>query len=82
VGYLPLGNEGSNLFFQVISARHEKKRRSSQPICRSLIGEKSLIAPPWPRPSPIGLSTTRKSLSWRDPAIEQNQKQENKMIEK
>jgi hypothetical protein len=23
--YLPLGNEGSNLFFQVISARHEKK---------------------------------------------------------
>jgi len=25
VGYLPLGNEGSNLFFQVISARHEKK---------------------------------------------------------
>ena len=25
VGYLPLGNQGSNLFFQVISARHEKK---------------------------------------------------------
>jgi DNA replication protein DnaC len=25
VGYLPLGNEGSNLFFQVISGRHEKK---------------------------------------------------------
>lgn len=25
VGYLPLGNDGSNLFFQVISARHEKK---------------------------------------------------------
>ena len=25
VGYLPLGNEGSNLFFQVISSRHEKK---------------------------------------------------------
>jgi DNA replication protein DnaC len=25
VGYLPLGTEGSNLFFQVISARHEKK---------------------------------------------------------
>lgn len=25
VGYLPLGNHGSNLFFQVISARHEKK---------------------------------------------------------
>jgi DNA replication protein DnaC len=24
VGYLPSGNEGSNLFFQVISARHEK----------------------------------------------------------
>ena len=25
IGYLPLGNQGSNLFFQVISARHEKK---------------------------------------------------------
>jgi len=25
VGYLPLGSQGSNLFFQVISARHEKK---------------------------------------------------------
>lgn len=25
IGYLPLGNEGSNLFFQVISQRHEKK---------------------------------------------------------
>lgn len=25
IGYLPLGSEGSNLFFQVISARHEKK---------------------------------------------------------
>ncbi len=24
-GYLPLGRQGSNLFFQVISARHEKK---------------------------------------------------------
>jgi DNA replication protein DnaC len=24
-GYLPLGQQGSNLFFQVISARHEKK---------------------------------------------------------
>jgi len=25
IGYLPMGREGSNLFFQVISARHEKK---------------------------------------------------------
>ncbi|MCG8687770.1 MAG: IS21-like element helper ATPase IstB [Desulfobacterales bacterium] len=25
IGYLPLGKQGSNLFFQVISARHEKK---------------------------------------------------------
>ena len=25
IGYLPLGKDGSNLFFQVISARHEKK---------------------------------------------------------
>jgi DNA replication protein DnaC len=25
VGYLPLGKQGSNLFFQVISARHKKK---------------------------------------------------------
>ncbi|MCP4141632.1 MAG: ATP-binding protein, partial [Chloroflexi bacterium] len=25
IGYLPLGGDGSNLFFQVISARHEKK---------------------------------------------------------
>jgi len=25
IGYLPLGRQGSNLFFQVISARHEKK---------------------------------------------------------
>ncbi len=25
IGYLPLGNQGSNLFFQIISARHEKK---------------------------------------------------------
>lgn len=25
VGYLPLGVQGSNLFFQVISARHQKK---------------------------------------------------------
>jgi len=25
VGYLPLGKQGSNLFFQVISARHDKK---------------------------------------------------------
>jgi DNA replication protein DnaC len=25
LGYLPLGRQGSNLFFQVISARHEKK---------------------------------------------------------
>ena len=25
VGYLPLGAQGSNLFFQVISARHQKK---------------------------------------------------------
>jgi len=25
IGYLPLGQQGSNLFFQVISARHEKK---------------------------------------------------------
>ncbi len=25
IGYLPLGRKGSNLFFQVISARHEKK---------------------------------------------------------
>ncbi len=24
IGYLPLGTQGSNLFFQVISARHEK----------------------------------------------------------
>ena len=25
IGYLPLGQQGSNLFFQVISHRHEKK---------------------------------------------------------
>ena len=25
IGYLPLGTQGSNLFFQVISARHEKR---------------------------------------------------------
>lgn len=25
IGYLPLGDDGSNLFFQVISARHERK---------------------------------------------------------
>ncbi len=25
IGYLPLGKRGSNLFFQIISARHEKK---------------------------------------------------------
>jgi DNA replication protein DnaC len=25
LGYLPLGTQGSNLFFQVISERHEKK---------------------------------------------------------
>lgn len=25
IGYLPLGREGSNLFFQIISARHERK---------------------------------------------------------
>ena len=25
IGYLPLGKQGSNLFFQIISARHEKK---------------------------------------------------------
>ncbi len=25
IGYLPLGSEGSNLFFQIISARHQKK---------------------------------------------------------
>jgi DNA replication protein DnaC len=25
IGYLPLGRQGSNLFFQVISQRHEKK---------------------------------------------------------
>jgi len=25
VGYLPLGTQGSNLFFQIISARHERK---------------------------------------------------------
>ena len=25
IGYLPLGRQGSNLFFQVITARHEKK---------------------------------------------------------
>jgi len=25
IGYLPLGTQGSNLFFQVISQRHEKK---------------------------------------------------------
>ena len=25
IGYLPLGSEGSNLFFQVISGRHDKK---------------------------------------------------------
>ena len=25
IGYLPLGSQGSNLFFQIISARHEKK---------------------------------------------------------
>ena len=25
IGYLPLGKQGSNLFFQVISSRHEKK---------------------------------------------------------
>lgn len=25
IGYLPLGRQGSNLFFQVISARHEKR---------------------------------------------------------
>jgi len=25
IGYLPLGRQGSNLFFQVISSRHEKK---------------------------------------------------------
>jgi len=25
IGYLPLGIQGSNLFFQVISQRHEKK---------------------------------------------------------
>lgn len=25
IGYLPLGRQGSNLFFQIISARHEKK---------------------------------------------------------
>jgi len=74
VGYLPLGNQGSNLFFQVISARHEKNRRLLQRIYRSPIGEKSSTAPPWPRPSPTGLSTTRKSLFWRDPAIERNQK--------
>ena len=25
IGYLPLGKQGTNLFFQVISARHEQK---------------------------------------------------------
>jgi len=25
IGFLPLGQQGSNLFFQVISARHQKK---------------------------------------------------------
>jgi DNA replication protein DnaC len=25
IGYLPLGQQGSNLFFQVISARHKQK---------------------------------------------------------
>jgi DNA replication protein DnaC len=25
IGYLPLGKQGSNLFFQVISSRHKKK---------------------------------------------------------
>ena len=25
IGYLPLGTQGSNLFFQVISSRHDKK---------------------------------------------------------
>ena len=25
IGYLPLGSQGSNFFFQVISARHQKK---------------------------------------------------------
>jgi len=25
IGYLPLGTQGSNLFFQVISTRHERK---------------------------------------------------------
>jgi len=53
----------------------KKNRRLLQRIYRSPIGEKSSTAPPWPRPSPIGLSTTRKSLFWRDPAIERNQKQ-------
>src|SRR4030043_408458 len=38
-----------------------KQRRSYLPTFRSPIGEKSSTAPPWPRPSPIGLSTTRKS---------------------
>ena len=28
IGYLPLGTQGSNLFFQVISAKHEKSLRS------------------------------------------------------
>ncbi|MCD6152406.1 MAG: ATP-binding protein [Syntrophobacterales bacterium] len=28
IGYLPPGTQGSNLFFQVISARHEKSLRS------------------------------------------------------
>jgi len=75
VGYLPLGSQGSNLFFQVISARHEKNPQLLQRTYPLPIGEKSSTALQWPRQSPIALSITQKLLSLKDPAIEQDQKQ-------
>jgi len=70
IGYLPLGQQGSNLFFQVISHRHELKSTmitTNLPFAQWGI---SLTAPLWLPRSPTGSCLTHRSSFWRGQAIE------------
>jgi DNA replication protein DnaC len=70
LGYLALGEKGSGLFFQIISARHQSGSTLIT-TCPSLIGERS-STPPQPRPPSQTVSfIAQKSLSWRAQAIEE-----------
>ncbi len=70
IGYLPLGQQGSNLIFQVISARHEKKSTMITTNLPFAQWKTFLTALLLPQRLPTVLFTTLRSLYWRAQVIE------------